>query len=226
MVYNMEEEVFLNKLEDFMRSEGKISASVMKTYLRKIRAILESGYSVGDLCGAIDQLIEDYGRGGIKYNSADKGQTRAALGKVRKFIKGELISTIRIAYKESHNSVWQIKGIHVAEYLIENERIIFSLNTTTKKTSKKISPVKMCELISILQDAKQKDYLDNSHMIFQKKNLLIDAPSPNEYEYNFDDVSGHCFGSIFGEGNEPQRLALKKRYNDWLNQLINPYKIL
>ena len=225
MVYNMEE-VFLNKLEDFMRSEGKLSASVMKTYLRKIRALLESGYSVGDLCGAIDQLIEDYGRGGIKYNSADKGQTRAALGKVRKFIKGELISTIRIAYKESSNNVWQVKGKRIIEYLIENERIIISLNTTTKKTSKKISPVKMGELISVLQEAKQKDYLENSCMIFRGKNLLIDAPSPNEYEYNFDDVNGHCFGSIFGEGNEPQRLALKKRYNDWLNQLINPYTIL
>lgn len=226
MCNKVDRETFFNEYELFLRKNCGLAESTIGNYLRKIRSFLESGYSVADLCGGIDQLIEDYGRGGVKYKSADKGQTRAALGKVRKFIKGEFISTIRIAYKESSNNVWQIKGIHVAEYLIENEKIIFKLNTITKKTSKKISPVKMCELISILQEAKQKDYLDNSYMIFQEKNLLIDAPSPNEYEYNFDDVSGHCFGSIFGEGNEPQRLALKKRYNDWLNQLINPYTIL
>lgn len=226
MCSKVDRETFLNEYELFLRKNCGLAESTIGKYLCKIRSVLESGRSVADLCGGIDQLVEDYGRAGTKYNSADKGQTRAALGKVRKFIKGELISTIRIAYKESHNSVWQIKGIHVAEYLIENERIIISLNTTTKKTSKKISPVKMGELISILQEAKQKDYLDNSYMIFQNKNLLIDAPSPNEYEYNFDDVNGHCFGSIFGEGNEPQRLALKKKYNDWLNQLVNPYKIL
>ena len=226
MCNKVDRETFLNEYELFLRKNCGLAESTIGNYLWKIRSVLESGYSVADLCGGIDQLVEDYGRGGIKYKSADKGQTRAALGKVRKFIKGELISTIHIAYKESSNNVWQIKGKRVTEYLIENERIIFSSNTTSQKTSKKISPVKVGELISILQEAKRKDYLENSYMIFRGENLLIDTPLPNEYEYNFDDVNGHCWGSIFGEGNEPQRLALKKRYNDWLNQLINPYKIL
>lgn len=58
MCYDIEREAFLKKLEIFIRNEGKVSDSVIKIYLRKIRRLLYSEYSVGDLCGVVDQLMK------------------------------------------------------------------------------------------------------------------------------------------------------------------------
>lgn len=92
MYYNNDIELFLSELERFMKKSGKLKVSSVRIYLGKIRRFFESGYTVSDLCGAIDRLIEDYSHGGTKYDSRDHGQTQGALNQVRKMIKGDNIS--------------------------------------------------------------------------------------------------------------------------------------
>ena len=54
----MNREKFLNEYELFLRTNCDLAESTIDNYLRKIRSVLESGYSVADLCGVIDQLVE------------------------------------------------------------------------------------------------------------------------------------------------------------------------
>ncbi len=84
MLNNNRDEDFLAEFRAFLENETTLSAGTIKTYLNKIRNILKNGYSVGDLCGAVDNLINDYSIGGIKYNHRDR--TLSALKKVNLFV--------------------------------------------------------------------------------------------------------------------------------------------
>lgn len=214
---------FLEKLESFLRSKNKYAASTIKTYLSKIKKLLESANSVDDLCGNVDQLIEDYSKLGSKYDSKDHGTTKAALAQLRDMIKGELVASLKISYSVG-SSVYSNKGEYVKSYTIEDEKIVFYVNNKTKPVTKRIRPVVTGGIIDILQTAERKGFLGDISLLYSEKRLLTDAPSSESYKYNLGDIEGECSGSMFGEGKEPERKRLEKRYNDLISQLVYPYK--
>ena len=225
MYYNNNIEAFLKELENFMKEVNHLKKSSINTYLRKIRKMLEEDYSVSDLCGGIDRLIEDHSRGGNKFDERDHGKTKAALSQVRNMIKGNIISSLYISYNKGY-CVWERKDEHITEYCITDEKILFSTNTSSKKHICKIGPVNIGKLIYILQESKKEGFLcDQSLDQFQKQPLLTDAPSPNVYEYNIGNYHGVCFGSLLIDGNNPKQKQLQKQYDDLINQIISPYRL-
>ena len=221
-MYCGKQEDFLEELERFLRSENKYADSTIKNYLGKIKKLLKNDVTVKDLCGGIDREIEKYSKGGIHYNPTEHGSTRAALVRVRDMIKGELVASLKISYSLGY-SVWSKKGDYVKYYKIENERIVFFVNNQKNPITKKIGPVAIGKIIDILQTAERKGFLGDISLLFSEKRLLTDAPSPGSYKYSLGDIKGECSGSMFGEGNEPERKRLEKRYNDLISQLVYPY---
>jgi hypothetical protein len=226
MYYNNDVEIFLSELKNYIKEKAKLKQSSVNTYLRKIKKILESGHTVSDLCGGVDRLLEDYSRGGNKYDEYDHGNTKAALNQVRKMIKGDVISSLYISYQEGH-SVWSRKNEHVTEYCIKDEKIAFSFNTGRKKIIHKISPTNIAKLIYILQEAERKSFLCDQHLQqFTEPSLSVtDAQSPSTYKYTIESNSGVCFDSLLIDSKNPKRMSLQNQYDQLICQIIAPYKL-
>ena len=96
MYYNNDVKIFLNKLEESI--QGELSRSTIDAYLQRVKKLLKSGYSVSDLCGGVDQLIEEYSPSGNKYDKNDHGTTKAALKKVRIMVKGDILSSFSVSF--------------------------------------------------------------------------------------------------------------------------------
>ena len=216
-------ELFLNKLKRFMEEAGQLKQSSINVYLGKIRRFLESGYSVADLCGAIDRLIENYSRGGVMYDKKDHGNTKSALNQVRKMIKGEIISGLYVSYKKG-SCVLARKDEHVIQYCIKDEKIAFSLNSG-KSLVRKIGPVNIGELIYILQEANDRGFLNTYIDYFHPKPNVFDAPSADSYEYNIGSSRVVCSGKLLNDSKDPMRANLQKQYDDLINRIVAPYKL-
>lgn len=224
MHYDNNRELFLNELKRFMEEVSKLKTSSINIYLGKIRRFLESGYSVADLCGAIDRLIEDYSRGGVTYDEKDHGNIKSALNQVRKMIKGDIISGLYVSYKKG-SCVWARKDEHIIRYYIKNEKIAITLNSG-KSLVRKIGPVNIGKLIYILQEADELGLLRDEYLEqFQKFPSLIDTPSPDTYEYNIGNSSGKSFGSLLTDSTDSRKITLQDQYDDLINQIIAPYKL-
>ena len=63
----MSVEEFLREYIDFLVSHS-LSENAAKVYAGKLRQLINSGYSIGDLCGAVESLIKRYGKGGEEYD--------------------------------------------------------------------------------------------------------------------------------------------------------------
>ena len=223
MYYNNDVELFLEELKKFIKENVQLKQSSINIYLGRIKKILENGYTVSDLCGGIDRLLEDYSLGGKNYDKHNN--TKSALTQVRKMIKGDLISSLYVSY-EKGSCVWSRIDQHVTEYCIKDEKITFSLNTN-KKYVKKISPVNIGKLIYILQDAERQGFLCDQYLSHFTKSFspVFDAPSPATYEYTIGDNSGVCFGSLLIDSKDPKRSFLQNQYDNLINQIIDPYNL-
>ena len=224
MYHNNDIDIFLEELKKFIKEISGLKESSINTYLTKIRQMLESGYTVSDLCGAVDRLIEDYSSGGTKYDSRDHGNTKGALNQVRKMIKGDIISGLYVSY-EKGICVWDRKDEHIVRYCIKDEKIAITLNSGESSTLK-IGPVNIGKLIYILQKADELGFLHNEYLDrLQKSPSLFDAQSSDTYEYKFGKSSGKSFGSLLTNSTDSNRKALQDQYDDLINQIIAPYKI-
>ena len=225
MNYNNDVEIFLEELKRFIKEKSGLRESSGNIYSGKIKKILESGYSVADLCGSVDRLLEDYSVGGKRYDKRDHGKTKSALDQVRKMIKGDIISSLYVSYEKGSCS-WSRTDPHVIKYYIKDEKITFYLNTN-KKYVKKIGPVNVGKLIYILQEAEKQGFLcDDGILVYTKSSpLIFDAPSPSKYEYSIDGSSGICYNSLLDDSKSSMRTMLQDQYDNLINQLIAPYDL-
>ena len=223
MQYDNNRELFLNELKRFMEEVSKLKPSSINIYLGKIRRFFESGYSVADLCGAIDRLIEDYSHGGVTYDEKDHGNTKSALNQVRKMIKGDIISGFYVSYKKG-SCVWARKDEHIIRYYIKDEKIAITLNNG-KSLVRKIGPVNIGKLIYILQEADNRGFLNTYIDYLHPKPNAFDAPSADSYEYNIGSSRVVCSGKLLNDSKDPMRANLQKQYDDLINRIVAPYKL-
>lgn len=222
MFFDNDKTVFLKEFDDFLRTKENLSEKTIRTYESRIIHLLDFEYTVGDLCGGIDNLVESYGKNGNKYNKNDSGNTKAALNKVRKMLKGNAISSLYISYSKGLD-VFQEKGKYVIAYTINKEKLTIQFNTSAKKISKNISPVDVGKLIDILQDAEKFRYFGSSVdcLASIKPCTMLDVPTLDSYQYRILNCEGCNKGEFLGNGTEPGRIALKNKYALLIDKLIN-----
>lgn len=200
-------EDFINELGNFMRNT--LSESSVRIYLNKIKGLLNNGYSFGDLCGAIDQIIHNHSKGGKDFDPDDHNNTVAALKQVRKMILYPYI-----CYNEGYKS-FGFKDTHLTGYCIDGDKITISkacwfvpLPDETRKISKK----DMQSLLDILDEA-------NAKHLFQKSNscLYTEHGKGCSFDYSYGRNSGTECGRLFIDRKLAQ--SLQVRYVNLITKL-------
>lgn len=201
-------DVFLNDLEDSMRRQQLAERSVY-IYRGKIEELLESGWSVDDICGGIDELIRSYRKGGSRHDPKDHGNMSAALGKVAKMVKRPYIRC-----KRSWDS-WRFMDEHVTDYCIDGDVITYSKEAGWNPKGQfvaKIDAKDMKELIAILEEAKYYGLFGRSNSYF----VTVHGRSTT-YDYQYAGMSGNNCDNLFGDG--PRADGLRMRYNALLEKI-------
>ena len=163
MQYYPEMETFLRELEDHMRAKG-LSEGSIRTYLAKIKKILESGYSVGDLCGGVNQLIRKCSSDGEHPDH----NARSALTHVKTFVaykRLEKTGEYYIAYDTGWQS-FRTRGKHTTGYRIAGDEITVYNSvwfTAEPPVVKKIPGDVLYDLLDILDSARWRGWLGKSN---------------------------------------------------------------
>lgn len=203
-------DVFVKTLEDFMRNAGDLSDGSIRIYLRKIRDLLENGYTIEQICAEIDGIIKSYSKDGQCYDPNDHNNTKCALDQIAKMIKYPYIR-----YKKGWDSFLH-RGEYLMEYCIKHNAITISYgnSSTIRKTiSKKISSNDMKELIEILDIA-------GNNALFEKSNThIITEHGPiSSYDYQYRDKLGVNCRGLFIDNKMSE--TLQTRYSNLINNLI------
>lgn len=204
-------EEFINELGDFMRTRSQLSERSVRIYLGRIKKLMDSGYSVNDICGEIDTMIAAHAKGGKSYNPTDSGNTSAALSQVKKMIQYPYI-----CYNLGYQSFPQADE-HITGYCIEGDTITISKTcgfSPLSDTVKVIPKKDLQKLIYILEEA-------NKNFLFAKSNTCIrSAHGTNNYsyDYTYGRNSGKDCNALF-KGNSTLALNLQTQYNDLIDKL-------
>jgi len=212
------EEEFIAELEDYLRNTKQLTDSSVKLYLNRIRRLLETEYSVGDLRGCTDLLWEEYGPNGSKYDPNDHANTRAAIRHVDGLVRKQLLERVGnfyISYEQGWNSVRRIDK-HESGYTIKDGTITFSYCTgfsKSKDVTKRISTRNLDKLINVLFRAYRK------HVLAASNTCIVTVHGKQfKYDYSlFDDAGTDC-GCLF-EGDSTYVAQLKKEYEDIIDCL-------
>ena len=211
-------DVFLKELEDYMREVVGLKERSIKIYLSKLRKVLESGYSVGDLCGAAEQLWEQYGPAGQRYDPKDHGNTRAAIKHVANLVRAKLLEDPGCPYV-SYSVGWDsFRPVDLCEsgYTIQDGVITFSYNkgfAAGKNVSTKIPTADIKKLIYIFERAQALGCLSSS-------DACIHSVHGNRYtyDYSFKDNMGSNCRCLF-EGDTANVRKLRDEYDDLIQKL-------
>ena len=212
------EEEFIAELEDYLRNTKQLTDSSVKLYLNRIRRLLETEYSVGDLRGCTDLLWEEYGPNGSKYDPNDHANTRAAIRHVDGLVRKQLLERVGnfyISYEQGWNSVRRIDK-HESGYTIKDGTITFSYCTgfsKSKDVTKRISTRNLDKLINVLFRAYRK------HVLAASNTCIVTVHGKQfKYDYSlFDDAGTDC-GCLF-EGDSTYVAQLKKENEDIIDCL-------
>lgn len=204
-----ETENFLKALEDFMRTESKLSNAAIKIYCSRIKKLLEKEYSLADVYGGIEQIIQKYSKGGLLYDPDDHGNTKGALVYVEKMIKSPYIF-----YRAGWGS-FVPKGEHTTGYCINANTLTIYKSigfVNIGPVIKKIDADNMKELISILDEAAQKN-------LFAVSNTAISTVygQINSYAYNYRLKSGNNCNGLFTDN--PCAGLLQTRYQNLIDKI-------
>lgn len=203
-------ETFLEQLKEHMQKSGRLKPSSIRAYLRRIRCFLEKGYSVADLCGAIERLIGDYSRNGSQYDQKDHGNTKSALNHVKWMIKHPYIH-----YKKGWES-FPNQEEHCVEYCIDGNTISVSKAvgfTTSRKETKQISANDMTTLIAILDEAKKNSLFEVSNTCIHTGHGVYCS-----YDYSYCGQSGMECRGLFIDACKAD--VLQDRYNNLIETLL------
>ena len=207
-VTNMSVEEFLREYIDFLVSHG-LSENAAKVYAGKLRKFLKSGYSIGDLCGAVGWLIKRHGKGGEEYDPKDHGNTYNALKWLWRFLYDDVAENIYIHYRKGWSSFVPV-GKHMVEYTISGNTIEVKYNAGFGPSGVKTKALQvsdLCVLIDIMK--RYHRYLSNSNTTIKTSHDVI-----CQYDYSFDGYDGVQCGSLFDYD-----IAMGE-YNDWLAPFI------
>ncbi len=220
MFNNNRDEDFLAEFRAFLENETTLSVGTINTYLNKIRNILKNGYSVGDLCGAVDNLINDYSKDGIKYNPRDRRQTLSALKKVNLFVLKKMLDSLGefIIARKSGWTSFPPQGKHLAEYVICNDIITLKYREgfgPISEVEAKVIPSKELKfLVNLIKTAQEKDLLADSNTACNTVHGKIMS-----YDYQ---INGRYAteSSLFKRNYSKTADELCKDYDDLIGKLI------
>lgn len=201
---------FIDELGDFMRNKSGLSERSVRIYLGRIKKLLEHGYSVDDICGAIESLIKSHGVGGQNYDSKDSGNTQAALGQIRKMIKYPYIcynlGYQSFCYSDEHLTGYCIDGDTIT---ISKSRGFVPLGDITKKISKKDK----IALIELLEEADKNFLFANSSTCIRYIHGMNSS-----YDYGYGRNRGINCNNLF-KVNTLLAVNLNKKYNELIDKL-------
>lgn len=205
-------------LENKVRKNGKKYAeSSIKVYISKINQFLDNDFSEKDLIGHIDVLIEEYSKGGSKYNEKDHNNTLNALKRLNDMIVNDYIDNFYIKC-ESPIQVWQKANKTISSYEIKDGKITITYSNK-KKLSKKISDLDYCKLIKFIMRNEQL-LSDNNYGSLQYKNNLMDYSQPEHYEYKFGNKSGNDCEFLFESSNSNLDDQIRNDYKNLIDKII------
>ena len=204
---NVEE--FLRAYIDFLVSHG-LSENAAKVYAGKLRKFLNSGYSIADLCGAVESLIKRHGKGGEEYDPKDHGNTYNALKWLWLFLNEDLAQTLYIHYRKGWSSSVPL-GKDMVEYTISGNTIEVKYNVGFGPGSVKRKTIRvpeLCVLIDIMN--RHRRHLSNSNSTVKTFHGVI-----CEYDYRFNGHNGTQCGSLFDDD------SAMAEYQAWLAPFVN-----
>ena len=210
-LFNLEKENFLEDLKVFIRATEKLTESAIRTYVYKIGQLIPGEYSVADLCGAIENILPQYGNGGAKFDPNDHGNTYNALKRVRAYVIHKLLASVRelhISYEYGWHS-FSPKEEYVTGYTIDGGVITVSYSTRSVAEVKEIPADTLLSLIRLLQGAKAGKKFSDSNTAIRTEHGLI-----NTYSYAFDGESGTNCYPLFADD------TLCAQYADLIKELL------
>ena len=202
-------EDFLSEYVEFLVSHG-LRPNAAKVYASKLRRFLKSGYTVADLCGGVEWLIDRNGKGGADYDPKDHGNTYNALKWLLRFLLGDLDPNFFIDYRSGWTSFpradKQMVGYRIFGKTIEVEyHAGFSAAGVEKKT---ISDVGFYRLIKMMRRHAGK--LADSHTA-----LKTHHGAAHSYQYRFEGREGIECGCLFSDD------AAMAEYRGWLAPFVD-----
>ena len=211
-------EMFLAELEKYMREVKGLTESAIRIYLRRIRRLLDSGYSVDDLKGDADRLYGEYGSKGQMYDPKDHGNNRAAVKHVADMVRDEFLEKMRDIYV-SYDMGWtsfRPKDEYECGYKIQGGEVTFLYNVgfgAGKKVTKKISATDLKKLVSLFKRAQGNGCLASS-------NTCIKTIHGNQCAYDYDvlGMTGNNCGCLF-DGDSACAEQLDKEYRQLMDKL-------
>lgn len=207
-VVYMRAEEFLRAYIDFLVSHG-LSANSAKLYAGKLRRFLRNGYTVADLCGAIEWLIKRHGKGGEEYDPKDHGNTYNALKWLWLFLYEDIAKSIYIHYRRGWSSFTPV-GEHMAEYTISGNTIDVIYGVGFGPGGAKTKTVKipdLCVLIGIMK--RHRAHLANSNSTVKTFHGVI-----CQYDYRFDGREEFECGYLFDDD------SAMAEYQAWLAPFV------
>lgn len=198
---------------DFLREEGYPETTV-RFYSGRLRRFLKNGYSEADLLGSVDQLIRQYSKGGVYYDPKDRGNTVAALKKLKEYTLKPYIEDFSITYEKGYSSFVR-KDEYVSFYKIQNGKIEVEYSADRVVLRR--------ETIAITK----KKYYELIDIIIKGKNVLCSSNTAikgfhgydSTYSYYLDDkYNGNCCGYLFDDTSMAN--WARKEYETWLSCYI------
>lgn len=210
-LFDLEKENFLDELKKFIKDTEKLTPSAIRTYIYKIRQLIPTEYSVADLCGAIENILPQYGNGGAKFDPNDHGNTYNALKRVRAYVLHKLLAFVkdlRISYAYGWRS-FSPKEEYVTGYTIDGGVITVLYSARPDAEVKEIPANTLLSLIRLLQGAKAGKKFSDSNTAIRTEHGLI-----NTYSYAFDGESGTNCYPLFADD------TLCAQYADLIKELL------
>jgi len=193
MFWNNDRESFLREMGDFMDGCGRRPKGT-KVYLSKLRHLLESNYSVNDLCGAVDQLILDYSNGGRFYDPQDHNNTRSVLLQVRALLLQKLqaqMGPVRISWDKGWQSFRPVEP-HMVGYCLEGAAVTARYSDVGHEETRELTVNQLQELMYILKKAKALGTFGHSNTAIRTAHGPICT-----YAYDYDGESGRDCCEVF-----------------------------
>lgn len=207
---------FLSAFHDFVESDRKPRTA--NIYTKRIENFLNS-YSVGDLCGSVDRLIQEYSKGGKHYNEADHGNDCCALKALERFLKTELLEgkPIWISYEKGFSS-FVPQGEHLAAYTLHGDQLTATYHKgfmPHKTVTVTIPYNALSHLIYLLETAA------NRNLLTQTESSLFTVHGQQEaYRYTLFGQQGSGSFSLFV--NTPEGTKFHQQYQTMIEEFLAP----
>ena len=201
-------EEFLRAYIDFLVSHG-LSDNAAKVYAGKLRKFLRNGYSIADLCGAVEHLIKRHGKGGEEYDPKDHGNIYNALKWLWLFLNEDLVKNLYIHYRKGWSS-FVPTGKDMVEYTISGNVIEVTYNVGFGPGGVETKTIKipdLCVLIGMMK-------CHRAHLAHSNSTVKTFHGVICQYDYRFDGREGIKCGSLFDDD------GAMREYNDWLAPFI------